>query len=361
MPARIEVRGKAARAGRRALNGHESGGVQTRGGDKRAALRRRLLRAVGASLVLPATALAQKSARVHRVCWLSAAALRTESYNLAFIDQLRKHGFVEGHNLEIVFRTAEGSVARYPELTADLARQGCDVYFSTGSEANLVAIKKVARDTPIVIAAIDYDPVETKHIGSLARPGGQITGVHQLQTSLAEKRIEVLKELLPQVSRVGVLADIATADTLKASQSAAKRYGIALHVHEFKTAPYDYDAAFADFARAKVEAVVPLASGFFVMARKKIPELALKYRLPAIFNNYLWAEAGGLMSYGTNLSEMYRRAADQMAKVLKGAKPADIPVEQPTVVEMVINMKTAKTLGINIPQGVWFRAERIIE
>ena len=185
--------------------------------------------------------------------------------------------------------------------------------------------------------------------------------MHQLQTALAEKRIEVLRELLPQVNRVGVLADVATADTLKASQGAAKRYGIVLHVHELKSAPYDYEAAFADFARAKVEAVVPLPSGFFVPARKVVPALALKYRLPAIFNNYLWAEAGGWISYGTNLSEMYRRAADQMVKVLKGAKPAEIPVEQPTVVERVINMKTAKTLGITIPQGVWFRAERIIE
>ena len=319
------------------------------------------MQALGVLFALPRAALSQKPGRVQRICWLSAAALRTEPYNVAFIEQLRKLGHVEGQNLQIVFRTAEGSAARYPELTADLARQGCDAYFSTGSEANLDAIKKIARDTPIVIAAIDYDPVERKHIANLARPGGQITGVHQLQTALAEKRVEVLKELLPQVSRAGVLADVATADTLKASQSAAKRYGITLHVHEFKVAPYDYDAAFADFARAKVEAVIALPSGFFVPARKKIPELALKHRLPVIFNNYLWAEAGGLMSYGTNLSDMYRRAANQMDKVLRGAKPAEIPVEQPTVVEMVINMKTAKTLGINIPQGVWFRAERIIE
>ena len=323
--------------------------------------RRALLRAAGGVLLLPAIALAQKSGRVHRICWLSAAALRTEAYNLAFIDQLRKIGFIEGQSLEIVFRTAEGRVERYPELAADLARHRCDVYFSTGSETNLNAIKQVARDAPIIIAAIDYDPVERKHIASLARPGGQITGVHQLQTALAEKRIEVLRELLPRATRFGVLADIATADTLKASQSAAKRYGIELYVHELKATPYDFDAAFADFARAKVDAVVPLPSGFFVPARKKIPELALKYRLPAIYNNYLWSEAGGLISYGTNLSDMYRRAADQMGRVLKGAKPAEIPVELPTVVEMVINMKTAKALGLTIPQGVWFRAERIIE
>ena len=324
-------------------------------------MRRKLLQAVGGLLLFPRVTLAQMPARVHRVCWLSAAALRTEAYNLAFIDQLRKLGFVDGQNLHIEFRTAGGNVARFPELAVDLARQGCDVYFSTGAEANLVAIKQVARNTPIVMAAIDYDPVERGHIASLARPGGQITGVHQLQTALAEKRIEVLRELLPRATRFGVLADIATADTLKASQSAATRYGIELHVHEFKAAPYDFEAAFADFARTKVEAVVPLPSGFMVPARKRIPALALTYRLPAIFNNYLWAEEGGLISYGTNLSEMYRRAAVQMSRVLKGVKPAEIPVEQPTVVEMVINMKTAKALGLTIPQGVWFRAERIIE
>ena len=298
---------------------------------------------------------------MHRVCWLSAASLRSEAYNLAFIDQLRKLGFIEGKNLAVEYRSAEGRADRFPELAGELARQNCEVFFSTGSEANLESIKRSAGDRPIIIAAVDYDPVQRGHIASLARPGGHITGVHQLQTSLAEKRVEVLRELLPQARRFGVLADRATDETLKASQSAAKRYSIELSVHMFKTAPYDFEAAFADFARAKVDAVIPLPSAFFVPARKLVPELAIKYRLPAIYNNYLWSEAGGLISYGTNLSDMYRRAADQMVKVFKGAKPADIPVEQPTVVEMVINMRTAKALGITIPQGVWFRAERIIE
>ena len=324
-------------------------------------LRRRLLLSLGGVMAAPRIALAQKPARVHRVCALSSASGRTEPYYVAFVDQLAKLGFVEGKNLTFDFRGAGGRAEKLPELAAELARQDCDVFLAPGSEALLVAVKQATRDTPIVMVAVDYDPVERGHILSLARPGGRITGVHVLQTALAEKRIEVLRELLPQAKRVGVLADLSTTDTLKATQGVAKRYGIDLLVHEFKNVPYDYEAAFGDLARAKVEAVVPLTSAFFVPARKKIPELALKYRLPAIFNNYLWAEAGGLMSYGTNLSEMFRRAADQMAKVLKGAKPADIPVEQPTVVEMVINMKTAKALGITIPQGVWFRAERVIE
>jgi putative ABC transport system substrate-binding protein len=311
--------------------------------------------------VLPRAVFAQGGARARRLCWLSGAAPRSESYNVAFSEQLAKLGFVEGKNLTIEFASAEGRIERFPELAADLARRGCDAFLSPGSEASLVALKNATRDTPIVMVAIDYDPLERGHIAGLARPGGRITGVHQLQTALAEKRIEVLRELLPQAKRIGVLADGLTADTLKATQGAAKRLGFELVVHEFKRAPYDYEAAFADFGRAKLDAFLPLPSGFFVPARKKIPELALKYRLPGVFNNPLWVEAGGLLSYGTNLADMFRRAAEKMAKVLGGAKPADIPVEQPTLVEMVVNMKTAKALGVTIPQGIWFRAERIIE
>ena len=292
---------------------------------------------------------------------MSGAAPRTESYNVAFVDQLHKLGFVEGKNLAIEFRTAEGRSERFPELAAELARQGCDAFLSTGSESNLEAIKRATRDAPIIMVAADYDPVDRGHIASLARPGGRITGVHHLQSSLAEKRIELLRELLPQAKRFGVIADAASADQLKVSRVAAQRFGVELVVHAFKSAPYDFEAAFSDFVNAKVDAVLALASSFFVPGRRSITALALKHRLPGMFNNYLWAETGGLMSYGTSFPDMFRRAASQMAKVLKGAKPADIPVEQPTVVELVINMKTAKALGLTIPQGVWFRAERIIE
>ncbi len=180
----------------------------------------------------------------------------------------------------IDFRTAEARIERLPELAADLARQKFDVLLATGPEATLVAVKQASRDTPIVVVANDYDPVATGHIASLARPGGRITGVSQ-QTELPAKRLELLKELLPKTKRIAVFSDIATAGQLKAVQAGAKRLGVALQVLEFTRAPYDYDSAFAESVRAKAEALLVLASGLFVPARRQIPELALKHRLPS--------------------------------------------------------------------------------
>jgi putative ABC transport system substrate-binding protein len=317
---------------------------------------------VGASmLALPRFALAQPADRTYRLGWLNSASSRTESYQLAFEQRLRELGFAEGRNLVIEFRTAEGRIDRLPELAADLARQNCDVLVAAGPEATLAALKQASRDTPIVMVANDYDPVATGHIASLARPGGRVTGIAQLQSELPAKRLELLKEVLPKAKRVAVLSDAAAAGQLKAVRGAATELAIALHVHEFKRSPYDYEAAFAEAGRVKAEALLVLVSGLFVPARRQIPELALKHRLPSMFGNYLWAEAGGLLSYGPNFSEIYRRAADQVSRILKGAKPADIAVEQASVFELVINLKTAKGLGITIPPSFRLRADRVIE
>jgi putative ABC transport system substrate-binding protein len=323
--------------------------------------RRRLLLALGGLMASPRIALAQKPGRVQRICWLSAAAPRNDVWSVAFIEYLRKLGFVEGNNLHVEFRSAGGDSARLPELAADLARQNCDAFLVTGGEPSLVAVKQATRNAPIIILANDYDPVATGHAASFARPGGRVTGVYAFQLEVIEKRLELVRELLPQAKRIGVLADVATVDQLRAAGGAANRLGVELYAHVFKTAPYDYEAAFADFARARTDALLPLGSGFFVPARKRIVELAVKHRLPGVFNNYVWTELGGLMSYGTNFSDLYRRAADQMAKVLRGANPADLPLERATVIELVLNMKTAKALSLSIPQGIWFRADRVIE
>ena len=312
-------------------------------------------------LAWPRFALALQVERTYRLGYLAAAARRTETYTVAFEQRLRELGFTEGRNLVIEYRTAEGRIERLPELAADLARQNCDVLIAAGPEATLAAIKQASRDTPIVMIAADYDPVATGHIASLARPGGRITGVSPLQSELPSKRLELLKELLPKAARIAVLADSATAGQLEITRATAKRLGIALKVHEFKRAPYDYEGAFAEFRRAKADAVLALASGLFVPARRLIPELALKHRLPSMFNNYLWAEAGGLLSYGVNFPELWRRAADKVALVLQGAKPRDLPVEQPSTVELVINLKTLKALGITIPQSIRVRLDTVIE
>ena len=304
---------------------------------------------------------AQQPGRIFKLGWLSTGTPRTESYNLAFFERLRELGFAEGRNLVVEFRSADGRVERLPELAVELARQKCDIYMAPGSEAILVAMKQATLDQPIIIAANDYDPVATGHVASLARPGGRITGVYQLQEELVAKRLELIKELLPKAKKIGVLADSATLRQLVLVRDAAKALGLELLVHELKSAPYDYDAAFAAFARGKVDAVLPLGSGLFVPARRKLPALALQHRLPGMFNNALWAEAGGLLSYGVDFAAAYRRAAEIVAQVLNGAKPADLPVQQGTVIEMVVNMRTAKALGVVLPQGIVLRANRVIE
>lgn len=293
--------------------------------------------ALGGVLALPRFALAQQAERTYRLGWLSSSVLRSEPDLIAFVQRLRELGFAEGRNLVIEFRTAEGRIERLPELAADLARQNCDVFLASGTEALLAAIKQASRDAPIVAVAIDYDLAATGHITSLARPGGRITGVSQQQLDLPAKRLELLKELLPKARRIAVFSDTATGGQLKAVQAGAMRLGVALQVLEFTRAPYDYESAFAESVRAKAEALLVLTSAHFVPARRRIPELALKHRLPSMFGNSRWADAGGLLSYAPNFSDFYRRAADQASKILRGAKPAEMPVEQPAKFELVIN------------------------
>ncbi|PYN52605.1 MAG: ABC transporter substrate-binding protein, partial [Candidatus Rokuibacteriota bacterium] len=221
--------------------------------------RRDFLVALGGVLALPRLALAQQAGRTYRVGWLSGSSTRTETYSVAFVERLRELGFAEGRNLVIEFRNAEGRVDRLRELAAELGRGNFDVLLAFGSESNLVALKQASRDTPIVMVAADYDPVATGHIASLARPGGRITGVSPLQSELPAKRLELLKELLPKAKRIAVLADSATGGQLEITQATAKRLGVALKVHEFKRAPYDYEGAFAEFVQAKADAVLALA------------------------------------------------------------------------------------------------------
>jgi putative ABC transport system substrate-binding protein len=317
--------------------------------------------AAGLAVAAPVASMAQQPGRSYRMCWLSSGAARTETYNLALVARLRELGFVEGRNLAIEYRSAEGRTERLGPLAADLARQGCDVFLAPGTDANLRAVEQASRDTPIVVVATDYDPVATRHVASLARPGGRVTGVSHLQSDLPAKRIELLKQLVPGAKTIAVLSDTVSSDQLALTQAAAARLGVALAVHEFKRAPYDYERAFAGFAQAKADAFLAMASGLFVAARQTIPALATKHRLPSMFNNRLWAESGGLLSYGVNFSTTYRRTAELMALILNGARPADIPMEQASAVELVVNLKTAKALGIAVPPAVLARADEVIQ
>ena len=328
--------------------------------------RRTLVRALGVLALSPlaagpGNALAQKPGRTYRLGWLATASERSEPYSIAFTQRLAERGFIEGRNLEIVFRSARGKPDVIPALAAELAQLKCNVIFAPGNEPGLRVVKQAAPDIPLVIVAADFDPVATGHIARLARPGGNLTGVSLLQTELSAKRLEVLKDLLPKLRRAGVLSDAVSAGQLQVTRAAAPRLGVELVVHEFSRAPYDFDAAFAAFKRAKVDALLALGSGYFVPSRQLIPQLALRHRLPSVFHSGVWAEHGGLLSYGANFSAAYRSAADQVVKILNGAHPGELPMEQSTIVEMVLNLKTARALKLVIPEAIRLRADRVIE
>ena len=323
--------------------------------------RRSLLVAATTALTTLQPAWGQQGGRTYRLGWLDATSTRTESYQVAFVQRLRELGFDEGRNLAIEFRTTAGRPERMAEFAGELAQLNCDAILVPAPEPGLVAMKNASKDVAIVIVANDYDPVTAGHVANMGRPGGRITGVSQLQTELPAKRLQVLKELNPSLRKVGVLADSATVGQLKVSLATAPQLGLELVVHEFQQSPYDFASAVAGLARAKVGALLALASGNFVPARKLIPQLALQHHLPSMFSNYLWAEAGGLLSYGPDFSQTYRRAAEQVAKIMNGAKPADMPIEQPNAIEMVINLATAKALGVVLPQALRLRSDRIIE
>jgi putative ABC transport system substrate-binding protein len=323
--------------------------------------RRRYLIAAGALLAAPRLAWTQAAGRTYRVGWVSISNSFREPQALAFVQRLAELGFVEGRNLIIERRHGENKLENLPAISADLGKLKCDAYFGSGGDVNLAALTQASRDTPIVFVAVDFDPVATGDVASLARPGGRVTGITALQSELPAKRLELLKELSPGMGKVAVFTNEQTVAQFAMVQGTARRLGLALHVVDFKRPPFDYKAGFADASRAKADALFVLGSGLWVPARRQITDLALKARLPTMFHNAQWVDAGGLMSYGFNFEKMWRRGAEMLASILRGAKPGEMPMEQPTEYELVFNRKTAKALGIRIPQSLLVRADRVIE
>lgn len=326
-------------------------------------VRRRLLGAIGATaFAAPWCALAQGPARRFRLGWLgSTAQTFKEPYSLAFVQRLAELGFIEGKNLIVERRHGDGGLDRLPAAAAELAKAGCDLYFTAGAESTLAALTGADRTTPIVLVAVDFDPVTTGDVTSLARPGGRVTGITALQSVLPSKRLELMKEMLPATKKVAVFANDQTMVQLTPTQGTARRLGIDLHVIDFKKPPFDYEAGFAEAQRAKPDALFVLGSALWVPARRKITDMALAARLPTVFHQAQWVEFGGLMSYGFNFPALWRRGADIVAAVLRGGKPAEIPMEQPTTYELAVNLKTAKALGLKIPQPFLVRADRVFE
>ena len=315
--------------------------------------------AAGGLLAEPLVVEAQQ-AKVYRIGLLSTGNPRPTAIFQAFEQRLRELGYIEGQNLAIEFRNAEGRTDKLPGLAAELVRLNVDVVVVATDPATRAA-KEASAKILIVMVSVNYDPVALGYIASLARPGTNVTGVVFLHRELTAKRIELFKEMVPTVKRVAVLSDLHGTDQLRAVEAASRTAGLQLQVLELGNPSYDFESAFRVATRSRADALFVLTTPVIFRERSKIAQLALKDRLPTSFAHREHVEAGELMSYGPNFNDMWRLAAVYVDKILKGARPADLPVEQPTKFELVINLKTAKALGLTIPQSLLLRADEVIQ
>lgn len=307
----------------------------------------------------PAPALAQRRAKVSRVGVLSPFDPSNDAFLEVFRQALRELGHIEGQNLSLEYRAADGTTGRLLELAADLARLRVDLIVTTGP-AGVQAAKHATTTIPIVMAGVD-DAVEQGFVASLSRPGGNITGSSWLNAELSAKRLELLKEALPSLSRVAVLREAAGgAASLRATDLAARLLKISLRIMEVRQAD-ELGSAFAAIVGERVGAVIVHQGPMLASQQRQVLEQAAQSRLPVMFSDGRLVEAGGLMSYGPRLVDLYRDAAGYADKILRGARPADLPVEQPTRFEFYINMRTARTLGLVLPTAILVRADRLIQ
>ncbi len=278
----------------------------------------------------------------------------------AFREGLRNAGYAEGRDVVIEWRSANGDYARVPELVADLVQRKVEVIVVTGMVA-AQAVKRATSTIPIVMAVV-ADPVGSGLVANLAHPGGNVTGLSTMTTDLSAKRLQLLKEAIPRVARVVVLWNPDNPYHPKAIEelkAAAPSLAIELKFVGVRT-PEEIDPAFSAVSRAHAQALYVIEDALFFTHRATILKLAFKARLPSIYGLKQFVDAGGLMSYGTDFADLYRRSAEYVDKILKGAKPADLPIEQPTKFELVVNLKTAKALSITIPESILVRADEVI-
>ncbi|HSE45172.1 MAG TPA: ABC transporter substrate-binding protein [Gemmatimonadales bacterium] len=330
--------------------------------------RRAFITSGGAAiLVARLTAEAQQAAKIARIGYLSPNLATSPHLREAFRQGLRDLGYVEGRNLVIEDRDAEGKVERLPALAAELVALKVDVIVTeAGNTVVPVAAKQATRTIPIVFASA-ADPVARGLVTSLARPGGNVTGLASRNAELVGKRLELLTQAVPGVGRVavlwlpgGALGERTEKQMLTGAEVAARGLGVRLQFVEAR-APADFDRAFSDMIRAHAGALTLLPSNMFRREHRRLVDLAEKHRLPTVYFAREFVDAGGLMSYAAPLTDLCRRAATYVDKILKGAKPGDLPVEQPTKFELVIHLKTAKALGLTIPPSVLGRADQIVQ
>jgi putative tryptophan/tyrosine transport system substrate-binding protein len=312
--------------------------------------------------VCGARAEAQQPTKIPRIGFLTANDFSALAARIEALRQgLRELGYVEAKNIVIEYRYAEGKPDRLPALAAELVRLKVDIIVSAGPQSTRAA--KEATVTIPIVMAFDFDPVGNGFVASLARPGGNITGLSTLAPEISGKQLELLKEIVPSLSRVAVLGnstDPGNAQVVGETERAAVALGVR-HLYLDVRAPEDIETAFRAASKGRADAVLSLSSFLFISQRKQLVDLAVKSRLPAIYDRAEYVEDGGLMTYSVSQTDLFRRAAIYVDKILKGTKPADLPVEQPKKFELIINLKAAKQIGLTIPPNVLARADKVIK
>jgi ABC-type uncharacterized transport system substrate-binding protein len=324
-------------------------------------MRREFIGLLGGAAAWPLTVRAQQSEKLRTIGFLGANTPSAQSrWTAAFVQRLRELGWIEGRNLVIEYRWAEGRFDRSPDIVAEFVRLKVDVIV-THATANVVAAKQATSDIPIVFASV-ADPVGNGLIASLARPGANVTGLSAQIADVAGKRLELLREIIPDIRRLAIMANLSAANVLiemREVETAAHKLGLEVVTSKLERA--DDIAPAIDALKGRAEALYVQADPLFTTNRVWFNALALRARLPTMHGTREQVDAGGLISYGTSLTDLFRRAGDLVDKIFRGIKPADLPVQQPTKFELVINLKTAKALGLEVPHTLLARANEVIE
>jgi putative ABC transport system substrate-binding protein len=325
--------------------------------------RREFILGLGGAAAWPLAARARQGGRMRRIGVLRVARMSPTTVPAwqSFLDELNAQGFGLGRNLFVEMRWADEDIRGPVSVAAELAKSNVDLMVVEGAEANLKAAIAASPTIPIVITGTNYDPIARGYINSLARPGGNITGVSVQRAETAAKQVDLLTQAFPGRTQLGILWDADSADQFGAAEQAAKSLGLETHGYKFEQTPYDADAAFRALVGRSVEMLLVQSSPLFVPYGARIADLAIEHRLPGMFVARSYVDRGGLMSYGPDRIATIRLTATYVAKILNGAKPADLPVEQPAKHELIVNLKTAKAMGIELPNAIILRADEAIE
>jgi putative ABC transport system substrate-binding protein len=320
--------------------------------------RRRFVIVSALSTIVPAWALAQS--RPARIGVLTPRPAAESIYTGRILRRLSELGYRDGAGAIVEYRATGGFADRYPKMAKELVGLKCDLIFAVGPEVAVTALRDAGGSTPVLFLAVDFDPLEARVVKSLSRPEANITGVYVPQEELAAKRLDIMREVLPSSRRFLVLSDDTTRSQLAALRQRAAASGTSLTVVEFSKQPYDFAAAFDTARREKAEGLIGLASAVFAANLATLATLLAQHRLPSIGTGATMAENGFMLSYGPDVGKITRRVAELGVRILKGAKPAEIPVEQADEFQLVVNAKVAQTLGLRVPESVMARAVRVI-